>query len=148
MLLAPSSAPMVPCSVALVMGAAGAATTFETRLAAVPLVLNSSITAEPWKFVGHPVVVDHVGCVVSGAGPMLLRVRLPGWEPLAASAEPAVITAAPAARLTTPRTTAPRRSRPAVPHFSFMFMCRGSSPFLLAARAKCAPLVRRPCVGR
>jgi hypothetical protein len=103
-LVALMSSPMGAWNVALVIGAAGAFTTFEMRLAKDPSVLNSDTTAEPRKPVGHASVVDQVGWLEEApvAG---LRVRLPGSRVLAPRASPAVSRPAPAIMPTAPRST-------------------------------------------
>ena len=100
---------MVPWKVALWIAEVGLATTFEMRLAKDPLVLNSDTTADAWKSVGHPSVVDHVGCwlVAPLAG---FRVRLPGSRVLAAKASPAVRSPAPPIMPTAAKSTTRRRN--------------------------------------
>ena len=80
----------------------------EMRLASVPSGLNSLTSAEAWKFFGQPSVVDHVGVRV--VAPLAgVRIRLPGSEPLAASANPAVTSAAPVVMPTSAKSITARR---------------------------------------
>jgi len=91
--------------------------TFEIRLPGVPVRLNSVIAADPWKLVGHAVVVDQVGCAVRGPE-VWLSTKLPGWEPTAASAIPAVSRPAPAVIPQIPRRKIARRVVLAVRHLA------------------------------
>src|SRR5215469_9998779 len=112
---------MLPSSVPLNPAVSPLLTTGEKRVTSVPPVVKTEISADTCSAAGHPVEVDQVG--VDAAAPVGgFRARLPGCVPTAASADPAVVTAAPAVRPTSPRITALRRSRPAVPHFNFSFM--------------------------
>jgi len=77
-------------------GVVGALLTLEIPLTKVPSVRNSSTSADAVNPEGQAVVVPHFGCVVRGAGPMLLSVRPPGIVPWVASANPAVTRPAPA----------------------------------------------------
>jgi hypothetical protein len=91
-----SSAPTLPSRDPLNAPVSPMSTAGEMRVARVA-PLNSPITADAWKPVGHPSVVDHVG--VEEAAPLAgLSVRLPGCDPTPASADAAVSSPAPAAR--------------------------------------------------
>ncbi len=90
----------------------------EMRLTSVPSDLNSDISADTWKPAGQPSVVDQVGVWV--AAPLAgLRIRLPGFEPVAAIANPAVRSAAPLIMPATPTSNTARRILPAVRHLNF-----------------------------
>jgi hypothetical protein len=113
----PRSPLMGPWNVPL-NAAVGAFTTFETRLAKLPLVLNTDTTADFWKPVGHPSVVDQVG--VDEAAPLAgLRLRLPGSKLLAARANPAVSSPAPAIIPSAPVSKNARRIPVTVLHLAF-----------------------------
>jgi hypothetical protein len=89
--------------------------TVEMRLRSVPSGLNSSTRADPWKPFGQPSVVDQVGVRV--VAPLAgLRIRLPGSEPFAASASPAVTSPAPVVIPTSPKNMTARRTLLAVRH--------------------------------
>jgi hypothetical protein len=93
----------------------GLATTSEIELAKLPSVLNSDIWADAWKPVGHPSVVEAAG--VSDALPLAgVRLRLPGSEPFAASANPAASSPAPVIMPVRPKSKAARRTILALRH--------------------------------
>jgi hypothetical protein len=80
------------------------ATVAEALVPMLPSVLSAYRTADPWKLVGHPSVVDQVGDNVARPLDGLKR-RLPGSEPVTASAAPAVSSPTPAVRPSRLRTT-------------------------------------------
>jgi hypothetical protein len=76
----------------------------ETLVPMLPSVFSAYRTADVWKPAGHPSVVDQVGCKV--ARPLGgLKLRLPGSEPVTASAAAAVNSPAAAVRPSRLRTT-------------------------------------------
>jgi len=89
----------------------------EIRLPGVPALVNSVIAADPWKLAGHAEVVDQVGWVVKGPEAWL-STNLPGCEPTAASAIPAVSRPAPAVMPQIPRRKIARRVVLAVRHLA------------------------------
>jgi hypothetical protein len=76
----------------------------------VPLSVNSSTSADPWKPDGHASVLPQVGCVVS-APEVALSVRPPGTVPTAAIANPAVTRPVPAIMPTIAMNRVARRRR-------------------------------------
>jgi hypothetical protein len=90
---------------------------FEIRLPAVPALVNSVIAADPWKLAGQAVVVDQVGWSVREPEAEL-STKLPGCEPTAATAIPAVSRPAPAVIPQIPRRKIARRVVLAVRHLA------------------------------
>src|SRR5579863_5100688 len=93
------------------------ATTGEMLRPTLPSALSSSSTAEPWKPLGHPSCVYHLGCAL--VAPLaVVRLRLSVGGGLTARAGAAVSAAAPTVTPISPARTAARCRPVPVRHLS------------------------------